>query len=339
MQEHTKKTIRKGIFFVILFLLIILLLNSIYINIIQKNEMNSRQEAEWQKYKNTLPNNTLHYAFFGDSPVQNGLNPNYINNSFNFAIGGENYVETYYKIKKILEKEDVKINNFVLEIDPHTFSDKIRTEEGLFRDARYFNKFISLDEMSKLKDKEIIPLFLNVHFPILGEGYGIVRYFMLGSELTQTSLGWYNKTSNYSNQDRTIGALSVCNYLFAKEPNLLENKSLNYFKEILKLAKINGIKIIFIEYPFSHEYDVEINKRNISRKIFYDDLFKEIDSETKDYLVLDYYSLFKNNPEFFGDANHLNYAGAEVLSKRINEDLINISLKKNYSFSEEELFF
>ncbi len=336
MKENKKKFMKKGIFFIIIFLLIVLLLNHFYI-LMSQDKLIYRKEFEWQQYKKNLPANALSYAFFGDSHTANDVNPEYINNSFNFATYSEDYIETYYKIKKLLEKDNVKINSVVLEIDMHTFSDRIRTEEALFSEVRYYNEFISLDEMSKLKgNKSKISLLLGKYLPFLGNGKELIS-LTIKKGISPLKLGWVKLDSNWSLElNKEVTASRRYNDMYRAPGNLLTPGSVNYFLEILKLCEKNDIQIILIKYPVTKEYYDELAKHNISREQHYYALFNEIDRITKNYAVLDYYNCFFQQPEYFGDVDHLNYVGSEVLSKKINKDLMNVNTETKCYLLEKE---
>ena len=322
MKEHKIKFIRNGSILISIFILIVLVLNIFYINTVEKNKLIFRRELGWQNYKKTIPNKTLNYAFFGDSHTEYELNPKYINNSFNFATGGEDYIETYYKIKKLLEQDDVKINNFILEIDIHTFSDKIRTKERLFVDLGYYSKFVDLKTISDLTDRNLLSIRIQSNIRVIGKGGEIISYFIVPPDLTIIENGWVNYTGDFPKEKRKQLVEKIYNTQFSEEKNLLEETSLNHFLKILNLAKENNINIIFINLPISYDYYLEIQKNNISRELYYERLFLEINKTKIPYSTLEYYELFFENPEYFGDPDHLNYVGSKILSQKLSKDLI-----------------
>ncbi|MBU0580124.1 MAG: hypothetical protein KKA19_03015, partial [Candidatus Margulisbacteria bacterium] len=281
-----------------------------------------RKEAEWQEYKNHLNNNTLNYAFFGDSHTLNGLNPKYLNNSFNFGFPGEEYTETYYKIRKIIEKDQVEIKNLILEVDIHTFSDFIRTDDALFGYLGYYNNFMSINKIAELKKQNIIILFLRSKLRIVGNGMEIMSYFMV--EPIQFKLGWVNLTGDFSVVNRT--SLTSIRYkkYFSNNPNLIEKRSFDYFIKTLKFAKKNKMNVIFIKYPISYEFHSELEKNNISEKQYYSALFDRVNKTILDYNILDYYDLFFEHPEYFADPDHLNWQGSEIITKKIVSELYNL---------------
>jgi len=310
MKEDKIKFMKKGILLIVIFLVIFIALNNYYVI-------------------KTSPKKNLDYAFFGDSHVRDGVNPQFIGNSFNFGVGEENYVEIYYKIKellgrKLLWRREVEINNFVLQIDIHVFSDKFRTNKALSIEEGHYNKAIPLISAKKLKTRSISQL-LKSKFPIIGNGRELIA-LSLYLDIVPTKLGWTNNTEEFILKNKEEAVSKRYNYSFSNPPNLLDNITLSYFLKILDLAKKNHIKIIFIKYPVTKEYDAELIKHNISKEDHYDLLFKEINKVAKDYVLLDYYDDFFDHPEYFGDPDHLNYIGSQILSKKIQEDLREMSL-------------
>jgi hypothetical protein len=330
MKTHKKSFIIKLFIFMSIFLLILFLLNLFYIKVIGEKKLILKEDAEWQMYKNKLPNANLEYAILGDSHARNGANPLFINNSFNFAVGYEDYTETYYKIKKIMEKDRIKVKNFILELDTHTFSDKMRTNMSLFSQLDYYSKFVSISKISRLTGKSRLSLFIQLKIPVIGKGKEMLFYFIFPNIPTIFNLGWTNYTESFLDIDRTASAVNKYKEHFSTKPVLIENRSFNYFKEILKIANENNVGIIIVEYPLSYEYDVELKKHNISREIFYDNIFKEINKINPNYLLLEYYDLFFEHPEYFADSDHLNAIGAEVLSRKINNELLNWEKTQKY---------
>jgi hypothetical protein len=323
MKKDNKKIIKKGLVLVISIILILLILNSFYIHLIEKNKIIFRKELEWQNYRLELQDNKLDYAFFGDSHARQDLNPEFINNSFNFGTSGEDYTETYYRILNLLKNDNIEINSFVLEIDSHSFSDKIRTNQRLFRNLHYYSDFVKLSKISEFRDESFLSVWIKSKFIVIGKGEEMISY-LSSTESTQIKKGWTNSTRDFSKEkNKRKSAEARVNLLFSEEKKLLENRSLSHFLKIINLAEENNISIFLIMYPLSYEYNLELEKNNFSRKNHYEKLFYEIDKTGAKYKVLDYYNLFVNNPEYFDDSDHLNYNGAEILSKKVAENLKN----------------
>jgi len=319
MKLEVIKFIKKGAILIVIFLLIMISLNYFYIKIIEPRKQINRGEVEWQKYRKKLPNNILDYAFFGDSHAGNGVNPEFIDNSYNFATSAEDYTETYYKIKKII-KEGVVMKNIILEIDLHTFSDRIRTPEELFNELNYYKNFVSYKNISRLREENIAKIFLKSNFLIIGKGEEFMFYLRGKMKLTEIKLGWTTVEGDFSLKTEEAKRKIVIGH-FNYPPNLFEERSFNYFLKILELANENNMKIYFIKYPLSKEYDNKIRKNGISPELFYEELFSRINNVIPDYGLLDYYNVFFDHPEYFRDVHHLNYIGSKIFSEKIQKDL------------------
>ncbi len=321
MKKEKLKFIKRSSLFLLIFFIILFILNTSYIHFIEKRKLVIRKEAEWQKFKSELPNNTLEYAFFGDSHARHSFNPRYLNNSFNFGTGGEDYIETYFKILKLLSKDKITIKNMVIEIDIHSFSAAMHYDKHLFRELYYYAKFVPITKIAELRNDSILSVFIRAKLPVIQKGAEIIRILAGGGEKMPLYRGWVNFSGNFSTKNKEKIARDKFLHHFSDNPKLFQNKSVDYFLKILKLAKEKNISIIFIKYPLTREYDRELKEHNISRKKYYEHLFNIINKTGINYKVLDYYSLFFDKDGYFDDADHLNYIGAANLSVRIREDL------------------
>ena len=293
------------------------MLNSWYIREIEIKKQIYRQEIQWQEYKETLPNNTLDYAIFGDSHTRDALNPKYIKNSFNFASSGEDYRETYFRVKKLVD--DVNINNFILQIDLHQFSESLRTDERLFRDKYFWKNYLSISKKSEMRNEPILitALNLNSHLLILGKGHNI--FSTPDDKLTQMFMGWTNSTRFEKNISHNAQKRIKAHFDYEKA--IVHNESFNYFMKILKLAKNNSIDLIFISLPVTIEYEIEANNLGIFREEFKEIIFQKITNASKEYRFFDFHDKFFSNNSYFRDSDHLNYNGSTIISKVLKEKI------------------
>ena len=102
---------------------------------------------------------------------------------------------------------------------------------------------------------------------------------------------------------------------------LLHNETYTYFLKTIELAEQNNITVIFVKYPVTRDYNNLILKNNLNREDYYNTIFKDVNSRIPNYIVLDYYDTYFDNPEYFGDADHLNYVGAEAFTNKLYKDL------------------
>ena len=76
--NRKRKFIIKSFLLLSVYVFSVCLLNTAYIFIVEKNKQIFRKEHEWQQHIDKLPDDTLNYAFFGDSHTRDGLNPKFI---------------------------------------------------------------------------------------------------------------------------------------------------------------------------------------------------------------------------------------------------------------------
>src|SRR3990170_2279188 len=114
-MKHTHFAQKSAVFLLVL-LLLLSSVNFLYMKTVYEKKMSFRNLLSYRELK---ADESLDFAFFGDSHTINAANPLYINNSFNFAVGAEDYGETYFKARKILH-DGLKIKTAVIQLDLHS---------------------------------------------------------------------------------------------------------------------------------------------------------------------------------------------------------------------------
>lgn len=310
MKKDKIKIIKKSTLLILILICSMTILNQIYI---LKIENQKQMYLIDQEYEHTDP---IKYVFFGDSHTRNSINPTIINQSFNFGTGDEDYIETYYKFKRIIKQQDIKTAFF--EIDAHTFSNKLRKEEKLFAQTRYWSQYLTLKEIHSLNKKSYFKLIIEKYVPIIGNGKDFISVAL--SKPTKINKGWTNNSNTYD-QDIPL-AQRRYDILFNKNPKI-EKNSFEYFLKTIELAKDNNISVVIIKYPISKEFNKVLINNNFSLEKYYQNIFNNISIE---YELIDYQNKYFNNPEFFSDPDHLNYLGSTVISENINEYINNASI-------------
>jgi len=97
MKTQEKKLLFGCIKFMIILIILIIFMNLIYIKLIQNNKLIYRSEIFYYDYINNKDTNEIKIAILGDSHARDGLNPKFIENSYNFGSSGESMTwSTYY---------------------------------------------------------------------------------------------------------------------------------------------------------------------------------------------------------------------------------------------------
>lgn len=310
--------------FLVILVLCIVITNFIYVKLIFEKKQIYRTEVIYQDYIKSLPSKELDFAFFGDSHAGRGINPEFLPNTFNFGLIGERYLGTYYKLKKILEYDKVKINNIIFEVDLHSFSESYKTLTLSQNELHFYTKNLDYDDFKETTGESRLATWLKSHMLFLGKGDEL-RLIVKKPKLTDMYLGWTKLEGNFSRSKTPYEDAEQAALFHFKGKSLLNEDSFKYFIKTIKLAKENNITIFFIKYPLSEEYLSIVEKEhNISTQNFYDDIFTEIDIVLdKNYTILDYQTFLSNQTKYFEDPHHLNYVGAEIFSKKVYKDLSN----------------
>jgi len=329
MAEKTKFSLQT-IFFLALVAVIIVLVNLAYTNLILPKKTFYHKEELYQNYISKLDRREISYVFFGDSHTFHDVNPEFISDSYNYGTGAENYIKTYYKLRKMIYIDNVTVSTAVFEIDLHTFSTRLTDETNLFNELELYSKFVSLEEIRNVRKDSILKLWIEANIPFISNGkeFGILIYKPQLSEVND--LGWLKNKEDFSSSNKTDVALSVYKDTFEGHDRFSEY-SVEYFKKTIELAKTNGINVVFIMYPYAREYEDALKaNNNLSKQDYYGGVFGIVNSTLKDYYVLDYSQTLIDEDYLFGDPAHLNYEGAETFSKIVDGDLRELKLNNNF---------
>lgn len=310
MKGEKKRFIKQGFLFFLFFILIFSLINIAYMSYEKENLNYYKVDESLDLY---LKNNSIiGHLFIGDSHVARSIVDTRLNHSFNFAIGGEGNLETYLRLKDLIGK-NITIQNLVIEVDSHKF---FKDNKLYFRETVYFEKFISLNEMSMLSNHSLLSLYKHKFFPIIGVGKeGVKKILSIISDSN-------NRIIDDVNSD-LIAKNKVNQHFGSKKINLHE---VLFLKKMINIAVDKKINLIFIQYPVSIYYDQALKKEGVNYKIGNDYLLFKLVNLTNDTLMFfDYYDLFFYDDFYFLDSDHLNQFGADLFTEIIATDL-NISL-------------
>ena len=296
------------------FLLLNWAINFLYTEVVLSHSLIYRVEEQFQQNKEDVS-----VVFLGDSHPRNSVNPTYMEHAFNFATGGENYIQTYYKLRYYLEEERLDINTVVLSLDLHSFSGK-RSDE--FRDNNYWRKYLNYWEIAQVKneDFQILTFWMD---GVMAYWHGadetknllvnshaeIIKGYVPRGQIIKSAKGKY---IGGMAKARARGQLS--------SKSLMDDAIVYYFKELLKLCGRNEIQVVFVRYPVTEEY-YSVAIKIVPIKIYYDELNGVIQEFIDSPIILDYHDKYWEQPKFFGDVDHLNMYGAEDFSPILCEDL------------------
>ncbi len=297
------KFLRRGLFFALVVAALLLVANAAYLAIVTPQtvfELTERQFAQ------QVPNVSV--LFMGDSHVKDGLDPRVIPESFNFASPGENYLQTYWKLRHLLEREDLDIKAVVLPLDLHSFSSTRTDQEAYYW---YWSRYDDSGEIRR-SIPEASPLALRIRalLPVLGNGLEFVRVSWRRSELIrgfQVLRGDFSQLPD-KNKVAERQAAEHLGDATVREPLLVDS-----FARLLELAAENEVTLVFVRFPVSPQYNAAASAYIGNVNAFYAPMLELIDRTPNAYF-LDAHDLYFDRLDYFSNSEHLNEAGAEAFT-------------------------
>lgn len=330
-SNNWKKIIIKIIVFLTIFFSINYFIGVELEKVTEKSDIYA--QIKWEEFYN-LPPNTLDLVFLGSSYSYRSFDPEVFDNilginSFNMGSPLQKPVESYYVLKETLKYQ--KLSMVIMDIN-----------WGVFNKDKYFNtKLWNFDNMKFSINK--IGFLLNV-FDIdqyFYAAFKTMRYHENTDKLVKNILG-IEVSNNINIQsylekykgkgfiiDESVVDVDTIENIFkgySKNPKKYhwDEKQLKYLDKIVKLCKKENIELVFVTAPLSPAY------LNLYDTYWYDyEYIKEEAykiSEKYGVKYLDYNSINKEEKlvtnKDFSDSNHLNYNGAQKISKHLANYLL-----------------
>ena len=264
---------------------------------------------------------TFTYLTLGNS--HNCINTRILENSFNYGSPSENFIQSYYKLKFILEESAKRPEYLILQADLSSFGPKISDR---FEYNFYWKKYIDYVEVAKIKkDKDMLLKWMEGKFFSYAGNYKDIQLSILyGIKMKNIEMyrGFrpHRDFRNFAEEaDRQKVAWSKATLILSKE-SYFDPAIRVYFDKIFQLCRAHGVKIFLIRIPMSKEFYTE--EARIVPEV---KLYQEVEAIASKYPVylktLDYHDLFFDHPEYFFDPDHLNVKGSDLFTARLSADL------------------
>lgn len=304
----------------VLFLLALVVANTVldqlYKRFVVHNLLNNTKDEQFNAYTDTLK-----YLSLGNS--HNCVNTYILEKSFNYGSPGENYIQSYYKLKSILEKSGKRPENVILFADISSFGPI--TADRLEYNS-YWIKYIDYFELARVKkNRDILSKWLEGRFFSFAGNYKDIQLtFIYTIKIGKLELhNGYRPHRDFKNfareQNRKKQARAKTNIYLSKQ-GYLDKDILLYFEKILQLCQDYDINVILIRIPVTREYFEEA-----SSIVPVDELYEQIDVVCDSYPnvahFFDYHDLYFDHPEYFFDPDHLNPRGSDLFTERLKLDL------------------
>lgn len=305
---------------IVLFLLALIVVNTVldqlYKRFVVHNLLNNTKDEQFDAYTDTLK-----YLSLGNS--HNCVNTYILENSFNYGSPGENYIQSYYKLKSILGKSGKRPENVILFADISSFGPK--TADRLEYNS-YWIKYIDYFELAKIKrDRDILSKWLEGKFFSFAGNYKDIQLtFIYAIKIGKLELhnGYrpHRDFKNFAREQNKIKQARAKANIYLSKQDYPDKDIVFYFEKILQLCQDHGINVILIRIPVTREY-FEIASDIVPVDEMYEQVQVICDNYPNVTHFLDYHGHYFDHPEYFFDPDHLNPRGSDLFTERLKLDL------------------
>ncbi len=313
---------RNKLFFVKLFVFILLALalnaslNKAYNRWMYYFRLSRAQDRQFDAYPDTLK-----YLMLGNS--HNRVDPEILGNGFSYMTPKEVYTQTYYKLRYILEKTNKRPEYILLSIDPVNFSP--RAETDLTFDG-YWRKYIDYPELAcEFNDPGYLLNWVNGSFFSYVGNYKFVYMSVIFRKIQVNKIRYgYVPPRNYKNFAKepnrdALGFEIATAYLssYGKHSTIGEAR---FYLKILDICKQYKIHLILLRMPMTDEY-LKYARKMVDLDKIDQEIMDLTQAHCSDFRVFNYRNYFHGKPEYFFNADHVNPAGAAIISNLVKAEI------------------
>ena len=307
---------------VVLFLLILLGINQALVILYGKMTASgilARRDARFHETGKT----GVDVLVLGDSHAYCGISlESFEGKPLKWVSPAESYHLNYYKLEYCLTRFKPKV--VILPLDLHSFSVsgfRIGIDHYWVKYADYFEIGTITGKRLHYAGKYIKGKF----FPYIGARTTINDWAMKGlfnfkkegmmlrQELNVEGKKKTGSPERHPRMKKSFAKIRANAHL--KNKNYFYKPLVVYFKKILSLCRENGITVLLVKYPVSHEYYQYASKLipipNFNRRL--NNILKDYDN----YFILDFQKTFFTRTAFMRDVDHVNKKGSEEISHGI----------------------
>tara|TARA_B100000809_G_C15083552_1_gene510553 strand:- start:37 stop:903 length:867 start_codon:yes stop_codon:yes gene_type:complete len=236
----------------------------------------------------------------GDSQIQRLDSSLFADSTSMLASSGEPYYATYFKLKRILDQDDVKVENVILGASPHNF-------------APIYNKILDREWPEGKKSMKRYFFFLDIHNSIYFNYKDVFSPKFIELIWSEPEWGGYVVSENSNPDSVTINKIFKMHYGDDSLKYRSEGMQLEYLELLSELCEKGGIKLHLISTPYHKDYVKRISPKYIGRM----SVALEVMKYTKyiDFMTDDV------DPNFMSDANHLNSLGSRYYTNKLLEEI------------------
>ena len=240
--------------------------------------------------------------------------------AFNYAMHNEFYIGTYYKLKECMDDMPA-LEMVILPVSMGSFLSywALRTDVPSF-------EFIDREDFLELfQNQGVVSVFQKMRRFCYVMNPSRFKEFLgnLGNLILMQPVSKASLVDGYRVNDGTMidsekAAVKARLYFSRTEP--FDQTMLLYFSKILELCHRKGVAVVTVTLPKSNSYadraEKYVTMDQVTVRVLGHPDYKPYIRKHYNYL-----DLFSDRQDLFSDANHLNYQGAQRLSKIMASEL------------------
>lgn len=237
--------------------------------------------------------------FVGDSQIEVGVDTAFIPGSYNFAKSGDNYINFYFRTKKIIE-DNQQIKTLFITASPHSISrygdDRIFSDFAMQNVFPRNAPFYGAEEWCLFFKRDVVSVLKNLITP-----FSLAKRAFLDSDKKYMDGVGCPMISEGRNLKKSLKKGIPKEYEF-----LGDEISMKYLRTTVDFAKKQGVRVIFLNtptYDSANYFDMEYFRKRVAEQF--------PDVELWDYAT------FEVSDDCRQDIGHLNKWGAVVFSKEL----------------------
>ena len=312
----TRRFLKRLLIFLLLLIGVNAALDQLYKRFVVHNILNRAVDKQFSEY-----NDTLKWLAMGNS--HNCVNTHIMGQTFNYSAPGETYIQTYYKLKYILEETGKTPENLILFIDISSFGPNIANRMEY---NSYWIKYVDYFELSRIKkNRAVLSKWVEGKFFSYAGNYKDIELslvYLIKIRHLKLYRGYrpHRNYKNFANEKDKIKKAKFKANLYLSRDAYYDDLMKVYFEMILDLCQKHDVKVILIRIPVTKEYYEEV-----SGLVPVDLLYKEVEESYAPFpnvsMVLDWHDLYFDHPEYFFDPDHLNPEGSDLFTTKLRETL------------------
>ena len=259
------------------------------------------------------------YLIAGHSRPFRAIETDSLAESIKIGTPGESYLETYYKLTYLLEKDKKHFTHLILPFEKGTF------KPNDFRRRVYWSQYLDFWEIGRLRGQK--NLYLQEY--IMAKSFPFTAYFR------QHYQGFIYRKSPSSNPHISINKNTDRFDLLSEEMQskliqkdihilaqngLLDELAFEFLERTLRLTEKHNIQVIYLKCPLTESYSASLDSLAIVQKYPESDLEVLVEGY-KHVRILDFEKLFFGRDEWFSDHHHLNAIGRAKFSSVFCRDV------------------